>query len=115
MPVHLNSSKQENCMATQPEFEEGIYLKDLADGAVLELQTQHHRYTLEKRAGSQLRISGHPKFCPEPVAIRIEGSINIPVSNLKPGFIGRGMHLIFKHPVYDNVTTSRIREIRKVA
>jgi len=92
--------------------EEGVYLKDLAEGSVIELETQHHHYTLEKRSGSQVRISGHPMFCPEPVAVQIEGSVDgRPALAPKPGYIGRGMYLIFKHPIYDSVTTSRIREI----
>jgi hypothetical protein len=92
--------------------EEGIYLKDLAEGAVVELETQHHHYTLQKQAGSQVQISGHPTFCPEPIAVQIEGSVEgRPMMDPKPGYIGRGMHLIFKHPVFDSVTTSRIREI----
>jgi len=31
-----------------------------------------------------------------------------------PGFIGRGMHLIFEHPVYHTITTSRILEIHRI-
>jgi hypothetical protein len=95
--------------------EEGVYVDDLADGTVVEFETQHHHYTLVKRAGSQVRISGHPRFCPEPIAVQIEGSVSDPpMSEPKPGFIGRGMHLVFKHPVFDNVTTSLIREIHKL-
>lgn len=106
-------ARNEKARRPGPEAsEEGVYLKDLAEGSVIELQTQHHHYTLEKRAGSQVQISGHPTFCPEPVSVQIEGSVEgRPMIDPKPGYIGRGMHLIFKHPVFDSVTTSRIREI----
>ena len=94
---------------------EGVYVDDLPAGAVLELETQHHNYTLVKRAGSQVLISGHPRFCPKPVAVQIEGSFSGPLMLYpEPGFIGRGMCLMFNHPVYHTVTTSRIREIHKL-
>jgi hypothetical protein len=93
---------------------EGVYLDDLADGAVLELETKHHRYTIVKSTHAQACISGHPRFCPEPVTVEIDGSGGAG-QGLKPGYIGRGMHLIFEHPVYHTVTTSRIVDIRRVA
>ena len=98
-----------------PEREEGFYLDALATGAVLELETQHHSYTLVKGAGSEVLISGHPAFCPEPVAVKIAGSVHgRTFVDPRPGFIGRGMNLVFKHPVFDTVVTSQIREIQKV-
>lgn len=99
----------------KPSTGEGVHLDDLATGAVLELETQHHHYTLVKRTGSQVLISGHPTFCPKPTAVQIEGPFaDLPMVLPRPGFIGRGMYLMFQHPVYHNVTTSRIREIYKL-
>jgi hypothetical protein len=96
--------------------DDGFYLNDLAAGAVVEVETQHHRYTLVKGPGAHVRISGHPTYCPEPVDVQIEGSVGgRPMQGPKLGFIGRGMYLVFKHPVYDSVTTSRIREIHKLS
>jgi len=95
--------------------EDGIYLHDLADGAVLELETQHHHYRIEKTSDTEALISGHPTLCPEPVTVQIEGSaMGRPLVMPTPGYIGCGMHLVFEHPVYHTVTTSRIREIHKV-
>ena len=95
--------------------EEGFYLDDLAEGTVVDIETQHRHYRLIKRVDTHVRISGHPTFCPEPVDVEVEGSMAnefAPVPN--PGFIGRGMHLVFKHPHFDqSITTSRIREIHK--
>jgi hypothetical protein len=69
---------------------------------------------LIKQDGEQALISGHPQFCPDPVLVTIDGS-NWGGSLLKRGFIGRGMRLEFRHPVFRRVTTSPIDEIREVA
>ena len=101
--------------AKGPGSQEGFYLNDLARGAIVEIDTQHHHYRLVKRADTHVRISGHPKFCPEPVEVEIEGSFGgRPPLMPNPGFIGRGMYMVFKHPLFDRITTSRIREIRKL-
>lgn len=94
---------------------DGCYLNDLADGAIVGIETQYHHYKLIKRAATHVLISGHPTFCPEPIEVEIEGSTVI-LSPLMPipGFIGSGMYLIFKHPLFGTVTTSRIREIHKL-
>lgn len=96
-----------------PRREDGVYLDDLADGAELELETKNHHYKIVKSAPTQARISGHPKICPEPVTVQIEGSSRAGLAGFKPGFIGRGMHLTFEHPTYHTVTTSRILEIHR--
>ena len=93
-----------------PTNEDGVYLDDLQEGAVVELETEHHHYRIEKRDHAEARISGHPTLCPEPITVHIEGSTRRGLLP-KPGFIGRGMHLIFEHPVFHSVATSRIREI----
>lgn len=92
--------------------QEGVNVRELTNGAVVEIDTAHCHYRLVKRDATHVSISGHPMYCPEPVEVEIEGSYggNTP-SMPNPGFIGRGMRLVFKHPHYDLVTTSRIREI----
>lgn len=99
--------------AGQPRSEDGVYLEDLADGCALEVQTKHHSYKIVKSAHTQARISGHPTYCPEPVTVEIEGCAGEGRA-LEPGFIGRGMNLIFEHPVYHTVTTSRIMDIHRL-
>jgi hypothetical protein len=94
--------------------EDGVYLDDLQEGAVVELETAHHHYRIEKCDHAKAVISGHPTFCPEPITVQIEGSTRSGLPS-KPGFIGRGMHLIFEHPVFHSVATSRIREIHVVS
>jgi hypothetical protein len=106
-----------NLPAQPPEGDKGFYLNDLPDGAVVDIETQHHHYRLVKRADTHVRISGHPTFCPEPIEVEIEGSIAAgPLLAPNPGFIGRGMYLVFKHPLFEQViTTSRIREIHQLS
>lgn len=97
----------------QPGTEQGVCLDDLADGAVLQVETQHHHYRLVKQADNHVRVSGHPTLCPEPIDMEVEGSIGSgSLSMPNPGFIGRGTYLVLKHPVFNRITTSRIRDIR---
>jgi hypothetical protein len=110
--LHANPHRVVDFPAVQPGSEEGVYLNDLADGAVVDIDTQHSHYRLVKRDHAHVCISGHPRFCPEPVEVEIEGSVGYASGLLPhPGYIGRGMYLIFKHPFFNLVTTSRIREI----
>lgn len=109
---HLGESVNRNII--QSEIEGGVYLRDLPDETTLEIETQNRFYTLVTRGGGLALISGHPKFCPEPVLVRINGS-NWGGSMLKAAFVGRGMHLEFQHPSFPRpIITSRIIEVREV-
>ncbi|MEO7648904.1 MAG: hypothetical protein ABIZ80_00415 [Bryobacteraceae bacterium] len=106
---HLSDAINHNII--QLEIEGGVCLEKLPKDAVLEVKTQNRSYTIENLGGGEAMISGHPKYCPEPVQVRISGS-TWGGSMLKTLFIGRGMHLEFRHPEYRVITTSRILEIR---
>jgi len=108
---HPNFSDAVNRNIAQSEIEGGVCLDDLSQGALLEVETQNHRYTIVIRGSGKDLISGHPKYCPDPVPVRIEGS-TWGGSMLKLRFIGRGMRLEFQHPVYRRIVTSRIVDIR---
>lgn len=108
---HPNLSDEVNRNIVQSEIEGGVYLDDLSEGVVLRVETQHHWYTIVIRSRGQDLISGHPHYCPDPVPVRIEGC-TWGGSMLKLRFIGQGMHLEFRHPVYRTILTSRIVEIR---
>lgn len=98
----------------QSEIEGGVALQDLAPETTLRIQTQHSCYTVVLQGESQALISGHPKFCPEPVLVTLEGS-TWGGSMLRPRYIGRGMHLEFRHPEYAvPIVTSRIQEIQPI-
>jgi hypothetical protein len=97
------------------EIEGGVYLPDLPQGAAVEIATTNHVYTLVKSGENSALISGHPTFCPKPVTVTVHGS-TWGGSLLKQGFIGRSMHLEFRHPDYVRpIVTSRIVEVRAVA
>lgn len=108
---HPNLGQRVNGNIVQSEVEGGVYLKNLAPGTILRVQTQNHAYTILYQGWDQALISGHPVFCPEPVTVTIHGS-TWGGSMLKARFIGRGMHLEFAHPNFQPIRTSRILDVR---
>lgn len=110
---HPNLSDRINHDIAQSEIEGGVFLDDLQSDDRLTVWTQNHVYTVEMCGQNQALISGHPRFCPEPILVRIEGS-TWGGSALKRRFIGRGMCLEFRHAQYPTpIVTSRIVEIRQ--
>ncbi len=108
---HPNFSDAVNRNFIQSEIEGGVYQDQLPHGAVLQVQTQNREYRIVNCGSGQAYISGHPEFCPDPVLVHIDGS-NWGGSMLKTSFIGRGMHLEFRHPEFRTITTSLILGIR---
>ena len=110
---HPNLSDRVNHNIIASEIEGGVYLCDLPRDSTLEVETQNRSYTIVLYESGAALISGHPRYCPEPVLVKIEGS-NWGGSMLKPSYVGRGMHLEFRHPEYEQpIITSRILEIRQ--
>lgn len=109
---HPNLADEVNRSIIQSEIEGGVFLNDLPPSTVLQIQTMHHCYTAVLLGGSEAMLSGHPEFCPEPVQVAIAGS-TWGGSMLKMQYVGRGMHLEFRHPDYATpIVTSPIQEIR---
>jgi hypothetical protein len=109
---HPNLADEINRGIVRSEIEGGVFLNDLPPATVLEIQTMHHLYTAVLLGGSEAMLSGHPEFCPKPVQVAIAGS-TWGGSMLKLQYVGRGMHLEFRHPEYPTpIVTSAIREIR---
>ena len=109
---HPNLSDEINNNIIQSEIEGGVFLRDLPLEGLLEVATQNRWYTLVIQADGQALISGHPEFCPEPVLVSINGS-TWGGSMIKNGFVGRGMHLEYRHPDYQGpILTTRIVDIR---
>src|SRR3954449_8743754 len=71
---HANLSDAVNGNIVQSEIEGGVHLRDLLPGTVLEVRTQNRAYTILYKGFDQALISGHPVFCPQPVAVTIHGS-----------------------------------------
>jgi hypothetical protein len=110
---HPTFSDQINRNIIQSEIEGGVQLNGLPQGAELEVETQNRQYTIINRGEGFAFISGHPKYCPDPVEVQINGS-TWGGSMIKMKFIGRGMRLEFNHPSYRTITTTKILEIRAV-
>jgi hypothetical protein len=111
---HPHLSDEVNRNIIQSEIEGGVYLDDLPYEGAIEVETQNRSYTIINRGDGEAIIWGHPEFCPEPVLVRIYGS-NWGGSMLKTAFVGRGMHLEFRHPDYPRpIITSRIVDIRQL-
>jgi len=100
-----------NRNVVESEILGGVHLRDLPPETVLEVQTQNHIYRIVHKGWGQALISGHPDFCPAPVLVQIHGS-TWGGSLLKQAYIGRGMHLEFRHPEFLPIITSRILEVR---
>ncbi|MCU1259960.1 MAG: hypothetical protein JWO80_2845 [Bryobacterales bacterium] len=110
---HRNLSDEINGNVIRSEIEGGVYMDDLDAGDVLVVETRNTNYRLVNHGRGRALISGHPEFCPDPVLVTVEGS-NWGGSLLKASFIGRGMCLEFRHPVFQTITTSPILHIRQV-
>jgi hypothetical protein len=91
---------------------EGLYLAKLEEGSVLDLEMESRHYRIEYLGGEQVRISGHPLLCPTLVIAQLKGSAN-DCGSIELGFIGRGMHLMFRRSEdRAPVATPMIAEIR---
>lgn len=101
-----------NKLPDAPEVE-GVNLAQLPIGAVLEIETGHTTYHMENKGEGQVLLSGHPKYCPEPTAVLIQGSLN-PDCGLKWHFLGLGMKMVFLPPEHGVVRTSSIKALRQV-
>jgi hypothetical protein len=99
---------------SESETETGVWIDRLPVGTRLAVRTAHTPYLIETCGGCEVLISGHPDYCPEPVAVAVYGSTRSPWM-IKPHFIGRGMHLEFRHPVRGIIRTSSIRVVRKLS
>ena len=91
------------------EVEGGVRLRALAEGDRVVVKTANRIYQIEIRGG-RTWISGHPRFCPQPVAVSVRGS-TWGGSMLKPDYLGLGMHMEFQHPDHATVVTSRIESV----
>jgi hypothetical protein len=98
-------------MTTTTELREGVQLRDLEKGSVIEIETKSRRYAVEYLGGDRVRISGHPGWCPNPVEARLEGSMRNSGA-FEEGFVGPGMHVVFQRS--DDslpVTTTEVKDL----
>jgi hypothetical protein len=97
---------REALMPTTSKVLEGVDLKSLRAGSLIDVQTESRHYHIECLGGDSIRISGHPEYCPNPVGARVQGSVdedgNVDLSVIEPG-----MRLVF-FLNHRPVTTSKI-------
>lgn len=109
---HHNLSDEVNRNIVRSEIEGGVDLQRLPRPALLEVATKNTRYLVMMERDNEAWIAGHPRYCPEPVLVEIAGS-NWGGSMIKTNYLGRGMHMEFRHPKFDGaIVTSEIVDIR---
>ncbi len=112
---HQNLSDQINGNIIRSEIEGGVDLRQLPPESMLKVETRNRAYTIVMQRDCNALISGHPEYCPEPVLVRIHGS-NWGGSMIKTAYLGRGMHLEFRHPMFEGlIVTSPIQDIHLLA
>lgn len=111
---HIQSNSSIHGILRRPEADEpeGLALEDLAKGTMLEAETAHHTYRIQNRGDGKVMISGHPEYCPSPVAVDAIGS-TWGGGSLRMNFIGKGARLEFWHPEHGIVCTSRVLNVRE--
>ena len=81
-------------MTTSSEVIEGLELKTLTPGSLIDVETESRHYRIEFLGGNAVRISGHPQYCPDPIPAELEGSIG-KEGFVELGHIERGSRLMF--------------------
>jgi hypothetical protein len=93
-------------MTTPSEVLDGMDLKSLRPGSLIDVETESRHYRIEYLGGDAVRISGHPEYCPQLVPAQLQGSID-KEGGFTLGLIQPGMRLSFL--VNDRpLTTSRV-------
>ncbi|HEY1758679.1 MAG TPA: hypothetical protein VGG72_25125 [Bryobacteraceae bacterium] len=97
-------------MTTSSEILDGsVDLSSLQPGSSIDVETRGHHYCIEYVNG-ETRISGHPEYCPDPIPVHLQGSLD-QQGRLDVGVIEPGMRLMFfvnERPVI----TSRIVHVQ---
>ena len=91
-------------MTTSPEISEGVDLKSLSPGSLIDMETKNRHYTIEYLGGTTMRISGHPAFCPNPVLAELQGSVDRE-GVFDTGSITPGRRVVFLLDEHTPVTT----------
>ena len=90
---------------------EALNLDSLKPGSVVDVETKSRHYRIELLGGNNIRISGHPRFCPTPTVAQLSGVID-DGGAFKTGPVSRGTRLVFR-PLDQrgSVTTSEITNV----
>ena len=63
-----------NLAATGAGKQDGVFVEQLPAGTAVEAHTANHVYRIQKLAEGKALISGHEKYCPEPVLVNLQGT-----------------------------------------
>ena len=91
--------------------QEVIDCANLAKGSVLDIETRSRHYRIECLGGDSIHISGHPEYCPEPVAASLQGAVD-KHGEVTSGLIVRGKPLRFVLSDRRPITTTRVMHLR---
>jgi hypothetical protein len=97
-------------MTTSTEvLDERVDLSTLRPGSMVDVETRSRHYHIECR-GDEMRISGHPEYCPDPVPAHLQGSLD-KEGALELGLIEPGMRLMFYLGDGRPVVTSKVLHV----
>ena len=92
----------------------GILLTETPVGTEIEARTANNVYRLRHAQRGLIAISGHPKYCPDPVCIPVGGACWLDQSSESP-FLAPGMSIQFVDRSGRSVVTSKIESIQVVS
>jgi hypothetical protein len=97
-------------MTASADVQDGVDLKTLSPGSVIDVETKSRHYLIECLGGNAMRISGHPQYCPAPVLAELQGSIDV-AGTVETGCIRTGKHMAFLLDEHVPMTTSKILSV----
>ena len=94
-------------MTVSSDSHVGLSLNAVPPGSLIDVETKNRHYHIEWLGGNEMRISGHPQLCPEPVTAELKGSVDRR-GHLERGTIAPDHYLLFALGPDTPVTTSKV-------
>lgn len=88
----------------------GVFVSGLEPGRVVRVETSNRTYQIRNLGQGEAEISGHPRYCPEPVKVRLHGTHWLD-SRVPECYLAPGMRLQFTDPKRVSVMTSPIQSV----
>lgn len=88
----------------------GVFLSGLPVGRAVQVETANRTYSIRNLGDDEAEISGHPRYCPEPVRVRLHGTQWLD-SKIPECYLAPGMRLQFTDPKRVSIMTSPIRSV----
>ncbi len=103
-----------NLGATGAGEEAGIFLERLPAGTAVEARTSNHCYLIRLVSEGRAEISGHERYCPRPVLVRLRGTQWLD-SSIEQCYVAAGLQLQFVDHEGVSVLTSPITSVQVLA